>query len=145
VQRHSVTGEIFGYLVCLLTVVIFFISVAGIVNSAFRVVNPTAGPRVIATRMLGGPGHRGGNFFFFRTRGGSQHSGRAMGPPQPFALPSGAPDVTTMRANIVGDARFDAWRRLVLAIVMLVLSILVFRRAFDWLNPKQATGGGTQT
>jgi hypothetical protein len=145
VQRHSVIGEIFGYLVCLLTIVIFFMSVAGIVNSAFRVANPTAGPQIIgAARLLGPPG-RGGNFFY-RTFGRRGGPGKVEGPlpgAMPMPMPSGAPDVTTMRANFVGDARFDAVRRLVLAIVMLVLSILVFRRTFEWLNAKQATGGGT--
>lgn len=140
-QRTSVIGEIFGYLVCLLAVVIFFISVAGIVNNAFRVANPTAGPRVIGARMMGGPGRRGGNFFF-RARGG-QERGPMAAPPQPFPPSLGAPDVTAMRANFVGDARFEAVRRLVLALVMLALSIFVFRRAFAWLNPKQASGGGT--
>ena len=113
-QRTSVIGEIFGYLVCLLAVVIFFISAAGIVNGAFRVVNPAAGPRVIGARMLGGPWR----------------------PRPPMAAP---PE----RANFVGDARFEAVRRLVLAIVMFALSIVVFRRAFAWVNPKQAGGGGT--
>jgi len=133
VQRNSVIAEIFGYLVCLIAVVIFFMSVAGIVNSAFRVANPNAGPRMIGTRMIGGPmmGKRGsGGNFFFRTRGGE--------PPPP-----GAPDITTMRANFTADARFDAIRRLVLAVVMLVLSIVVFRRAFDWVSAKQAGGGGS--
>ncbi len=133
-QRTSVIGEIFGYLVCLLAVVIFFMSVAGIVNNAFRVANPTAGPGVIGAHMIGGPGRHGGNFFF-RSRGG-QESGPMAAPPQP-------PGVTAMRANFVGDARFEAVRRLVLALVMFALSIVVFRRAFAWLNPKQATGGGT--
>lgn len=132
-QRTSVIGEIFGYLVCLLAVVIFFISVAGIVNSAFRVANPTAGPRAIGARMIGGPGRHGD--FFFRTRGGPQQ--------QTAPMPPGAPDIGMKRANFVGDARFEAVRRLVLAIVMFALSIVVFRRAFAWLNPKQATGGGT--
>jgi hypothetical protein len=144
VQRASVIGEIFGYLVCLLAVVIFFMSVAGIVNNAFRVVNPTAGPRVFGARMIGGPGRRGGpGNFFFRTRGGEQRSGPMAAPPAPFPLPSGAPDIVAMRANITADARFDAVRRLVLAIVMLIVSILVFRRAFAWVTTKQATGGGT--
>jgi hypothetical protein len=147
VQRTSVIGEIFGYLVCLLAVVIFFMSIAGIVNGVFRVANPTAGPRVFIARSIGGPMMRGfprGGNFFYRTRGGGggQRGGQVMGPP-PMALPSGAPDVTTMRASAIGNARIDGARRLVLAIVMLIVSILVFRRAFDWLNPKQAAGGGT--
>jgi hypothetical protein len=128
VQRTSLVGEIFGYLVCLLAVVIFFMSVAGIVNSAFRIVNPTAGPHVIGARMIGGPGRHGGNFFF-RSRGANTGPGPVAAPPQPF--------------NFEGNARFDATRRLVLAIVMLCLSMAVFARAFAWLNPKQATGGGT--
>jgi hypothetical protein len=153
VQRTSVIGEIFGYLVCLLAVVIFFMSVAGIVNSAFRVIHPTPGPRVFAFRAVGGPMMRGrfprggrGNFFFRSggPGGGQRGGGQVMGAaPAPMALPSGAPDITTMRANFEGDARYDAARRLVLAIVMLIVSIFVFRRTFEWLNSKQAAGGGT--
>jgi len=127
--RTSTVAEIFGYLVCLIAVVVFFMSVAGIVNNAFRVVNPTPGPRVFAARML--PGH--GNFFF-RARSG-QRTGEGPGP---MALPN-PPDVAAMRVRAEGDARFDAVRRLVLAIVMLVVSVLVFRRAFDWLNPRQGS------
>jgi hypothetical protein len=153
VQRTSIIGEIFGYLVCLLAVVIFFMSIAGIVNSAFRIGNPAAGPQVFGARMIGGPmmrAHfpRGGNFFY-RTGGPAGGRGQRGGqvfapaPPMPMPLPSGAPVVRTMRATFVGDARLDAVRRLVLAIVMLFVSILVFRRTFDWLNAKQATGGGS--
>ena len=140
-QRISVIAEIFGYLVCLLAVVVFFISIAGIVNGAFGVVNPTAGPRVIAARALpGGPMMRepgpGGNFFY-----------RAPGAPGaqqgPLPMPSGAPDITTMRANMAGNARYYAAQRLVLAIVMLVVSCVVFRRTFAWLNPRHASGGGS--
>jgi len=119
-QRTSPIAEIFGYLVCLLTVVVFFVSVAGIVNSAFRVVNPTAGPRVFMERRL--PGHAG-NFFF-----------RTSGPPPEAMPPSPGPGVTAMRAHFEGDARYDAVRRLVLAVVMLILSVVVFRRTFSWLN-----------
>lgn len=151
-QRTSVIGEIFGYLVCLLAVVIFFTSIAGIVNGVFRVASPNAGPRVMIGQRFGGPMmrgrfHRGGNFFYRSVGPGGgrgQRGGQVMGgPPPPMALPSGAPDVTTMRAVAMGNARVDAWRRLVLAIVMLIVSILVFRRTFAWLNSKQAAGGGT--
>jgi hypothetical protein len=152
VQRTSVIGEIFGYLVCLLAVVIFFMSIAGIVNSAFRVINPTPGPRVFAFRAVGGPMMRGrfprggrGNFFYRSGGPGGgkgQSGGQVMGS-APMPPPPGAPNITTMRANATGDARFDAVRRLFLAIVMLIVSIFVFRRTFAWLNSKQAAGGGT--
>jgi hypothetical protein len=124
VQRSSPVAEIFGYLVCLLAVAVFFISVAGIVNNAFRVVNPTAGPRMIGAHMLSGHGWR--------------HPGPMAAPPDAMpAPPSG--DVTVMRARFEGGARYDATRRLVLAFVMLVVAVLVFRRTFGWLNPRQGS------
>jgi hypothetical protein len=159
VQRHTVVAEIFGYLVCLLAVAIFFASVAGIVNNAFRVVHPTERAHVMARigptglGMMGpgmmGPGsmHRHAtNTFFWRARApgggpGIQMYGQA-GPMAggsnavPKGIPSPPPgmDITTMHARAIGDARYDATRRLVLAIVMLIVSILVFRRTFAWLS-----------
>lgn len=123
-QRLSPIAEIFGYLICLLAVAVFFVSVAGIVNNAFRVVNPSAGPRVIGTHMM--PGH------------GWERPRPMPPPPDAMLAPPGA-GVTAMRARFEGNARFDAARRLVLAIVMLIVSVLVFRRAFDWLNPRQGS------
>ena len=147
---RTTVAQIFGYLVCLIAVIVFFASIAGLVNSAFRAINPTAGPRIIATRMLGGPGSP--NLFFYRNaafrhggfgHGVFGHHSRTGGGPQvmgagPMPMPS-PPDVAAMRARAVGDARFDAFRRLGLAIVMLFVSILVFRRTFDWLNPQQGS------
>lgn len=148
-QRSSITAEIFGYLVCLLTVAVFFISVAGIVNGAFRVVNPTAQPHMLA-RHLGaaGPGHHGDAFFWMGHAGHGEEAFGQMGPGAgasagPMMGGSGnvtgspGPDIATMRARFTADARYDAARRLLVAIVMLILSIAVFRRTFDWLNPKQ--------
>ncbi|HUA10313.1 MAG TPA: hypothetical protein VMA98_13680 [Candidatus Acidoferrales bacterium] len=121
-QRASLPGEIFGYIVCLIAVAVFFMSIAGIVNNAFAVVNPTAGPRIIATRALSVPGGKGP--FFFRAFGRRDRGGPQAVTPPPEQL-----------AGIAGNARFDAAKRLVLAIVMLIVSVLVFRRTFAWLNP----------
>lgn len=116
-QRPSVVGEIFGYIVCLLAVVIFFMSVAGIVNNTFRVAHPM-GQRAMAARW---------------------HSPESItAPPQATAgLPAG--NLSPRHVRFAWNARYDAMRRLALAIVMLVLSILVFRIAFDWLNPKHVS------
>ncbi|HTX56149.1 MAG TPA: hypothetical protein VMD47_03510 [Candidatus Acidoferrales bacterium] len=155
-QRNSIVAEIFGYLVCLLAVAVFFISIAGIVNSAFAVVNPHAGPHggphVFIARRIGGPGLRPGMmgppFMWHSRMGGPGHrknvfyraGGQVTGSSAaPMPLPSGMPDLAAMRAGATANARFEAARRLVLAIVMLLVSIFVFRRAFDWLNAKQAS------
>jgi hypothetical protein len=124
VQRSSLVAEIFGYLVCLLAVAVFFISVAGIVNNAFRVVHPTAGPRMIGAHMLAGHGWG--------------HPGPMAAPRDSLPAPPST-DVSAMRARFEGAARYDAARRLVLAIVMLIVAVVVFRRTFDWLNPRQGS------
>lgn len=118
-QRHSVAAEIFGYLVCLLAVMIFFMSVAGTVSSAFRIAHPT-----VAHRSFGGHPWLG-------ERAPLATQPQDIGQPQ-----EGSPG--TMGDRMLSGARFDAIRRFVVALVMLVLSILVFRRAFAWLNPAGA-------
>ena len=120
-QRSSI-AETFGYLVCLIAVVVFFASVAGVTSSVFRVVQPAAMHHPMHVR------HDGERLAF-----GSQGASVAG---QPAAAPAGR---DAMRARLVAGARFDAIRRLVVALVMLILSVAVFRRTFAWLNPIQAT------
>jgi len=142
-QRTSIVADIFGYIVCLLAVAIFFISAAGVVNNAFRVVHPTAQHRMFAGFNTGrGFGmHRR---FGLEPRFGGGWMGRQSGQTQaPLASQSATGTQTpamnreTMRARFIADARYDAVRRLVVALVMLILSIAVFRRTFQWLNPLQ--------
>jgi len=119
-QRSSI-AETFGYLVCLIAVVVFFASVAGVTSSVFRVVQPAAMHHPMHVR------HDGERLAF-----GSQGASVAG---QPAAAPAGR---DAMRARLVAGA-LDAIRRLVVALVMLILSVAVFRRTFAWLNPIQAT------
>jgi hypothetical protein len=125
-QRTSVVAEIFGYLICLISVAIFFLSVAGIVSSVFRIAHPTPYPypamrRVVATRP-----------------GGSWAGPMVKAPQAPGALPGPTGlNRPFMSDRLIADARYDAVRRFVLAVVMLILSLAVFNRAFGWLNPKQ--------
>ena len=121
-QRTSIIAGIFGYAVCLLAVVIFFASAAGVVNNAFRVAHPTAAHHMIAGR------HMQGRF--------GMH--RPMLSESAAATQTPSSNRVLARARFVADARFDAVRRLVVALVMLLLSIAVFRRTFGWLNPAQA-------
>jgi hypothetical protein len=118
-QRLSIPAEVFGYLICLLATVIFFVSVAGIVNNTFRVVHPIPQQRMFGRHLRPGFG------------------GMTAPPRAVMTLPSAA-DRDTIRARLIGDARYGAARRLILAIAMLILSIIVFTRTFAWLNPKHA-------
>ncbi len=118
-KSSSVPADVFGYLVCLLATVIFFMSVAGIVNNAFRVAHPTMRPAMMARGQMGR--HFRGGF-------------SALNPPAPMGSPE--TNFGSMRDRFVADARFDAIRRLVLSLVMLVVAIAVFRRTFGWLNPR---------
>ncbi len=131
-QRVSVTGDIFGYLVCLLATFIFFVSVAAIVNNAFQVVHPTAQHHMFVR-------HMGSRF------GGPAWVGRQNRQAQaPLGSGSGADagsqglDRGALRDHFIAGARYNAVRRLVVALVMLALSIAVFRRTFVWLNPREA-------
>jgi hypothetical protein len=122
-QRTSLTSEIFGYIVCLIATLVFFVSIAGIVNNSFRVVHPTMRPAMMSRHHM-------------RPHSPWQLQGSAAQPGPMSAIPGR--NFGAMRDRFVADAPYDAVRRLVLAIVMLALSIVVFRRTFDWLNPRQA-------
>jgi hypothetical protein len=123
--RTSVVAEIFGYLVCLLAVVIFFASVAGVISGAFRIAHPSPQPPVMFRHLVA-------------TRPGVPWGGPMIKAPLPNALPPGS-NMPFASDRAIADARYDATRRFVLAVVMLVLSIVVFNRAFGWLNPKQSS------
>lgn len=102
---RSLVAEIFGYLVCLIAVIVFFCSVAGLVSSAFGIVSPTVDSHVM------------------------QHAIQA---PPAFGMPG-------IREHLIPDARENATRRFAVSVVMLIVSIVVFRRTFDWLNARETT------
>ncbi|HLI96207.1 MAG TPA: hypothetical protein VKT72_08980 [Candidatus Baltobacteraceae bacterium] len=114
-MQRSVVAEIFGYLVCLLTVFIFFHSIAGIVNGAFGIAHPA--PHILVSRMPG-PGPGPGMHGFMWQGHGQMHA-------------------TTVRAHAFGVA--GGLRTLVVSIVLLIASVLVFQRTFTWLNPRANT------
>jgi hypothetical protein len=119
-QRTSVVAEIFGYLVCFVAVLVFFVSVAGVVSGAFRIANPTTAPREMMQHIV------------------------AVHPPNALPPPPGLGS-SIVRDRFTAVARYDAIRRFVVAVVMLVLSIVVFNRAFGWLNPSNRTAGNDDT
>src|SRR5580658_1874226 len=114
IMRVSPVAEVFGYVVCLIAVVVFFASIAGIVNSTFRVINPATPSHVMIGRRIGGHG----NVLFWagHPRGVRERSFGTPNalPPPPDGFPQPMPDAKAMADAGNADRRYDAARRLVL-------------------------------
>ncbi len=124
-MQRSVVAEIFGYLVCLFTVFIFFHSLAGIVDGAFGIARPA--PQTFVERAGPGPGP-GMHGFIWQDRG---QMPIAKGLPGPM----GPERQVTVRAHAFG---VGGARTLIVSIVLLIAAVLVFQRTFRWLNPRSA-------
>ena len=119
-MQRSVVGSIYGYLVCLLAIVIFVHSSAGIVNSVFGMASQASG--------FGAPmnarvfrGERGpGNIFF-----------RALPPPN-VNMPEN-PRIIVHTA-FAGGGRLQAARIFAVSLVLLAISILLFGWHWRWLH-----------
>jgi len=146
-QRSSIIGDIYGYLVCLLAIVIFVHSAAGFVNSAFGF----AGARVaahgfpapmmmIAARQPGG-GMRiwSGGMRPPWTGGMYRHRGPgAVVPPNPAAtLQPGAPNVLPTVTVARMRPHGPIVRGLVLDLILMILAVLLFRWHWRWLQRTQ--------
>jgi hypothetical protein len=122
-MQRSVVGSIYGYLVCLLAIVIFVHSSAGIVNSVFGMASPASGfGAPMGARVFGS--ERGPGNIFLRT------------------LPSPNVNVSensriTVRTAFAGEGRLQAARMFVVSLVLLVISILLFGWHWRWLHGTQ--------
>ena len=131
-QRSSIIGDIYGYLVCLLAIVIFVHAAAGFINSAF---GATGGQgmgfhRTVLMTMRGGPG---GPMWRGQMRGAmprwNMNPGVAMSPPP------GAPQVQAALRLRHGPSV----RGLVLNAVLLLIAVLLFGWHWRWLQRTQST------
>ena len=122
-MQRSVVGSIYGYLVCLLAIVIFVHSSAGIVSSIFGMASPASGfGAPMGARVF--PGERGPGNIFFRTL-----------PPPNVNVPE--PSRITVRTAFAGEGRLQAARMLVVSLVLLGIAILLFRWHWRWLHSTQ--------
>lgn len=122
-MQRSLVGSVYGYLVCLLAILIFVHSSAGIVNSIFGMASPASafsapmGPRVFS-------GERGPGNIFFRTL-----------PPPNANMPSNSR--ITVRTAFAGEGRLQAARRFAVSLVLLGIAILLFGWHWRWLHDTQ--------
>jgi hypothetical protein len=119
-MQRSVVGSIYGYLVCLLAIVIFVHSSAGIVSGVFGMASPASGFGVpMGARVFSG--ERGPANIFFRTL-----------PPPNVNMPGNAR--ITVRTEFAGIGRLQAARVFTVSLVLLAISILLFGWHWRWLH-----------
>ncbi len=143
VNRSSVVASIYGYLVCLIAVLLFVGNSAGFINNAFRIASP-------------GLSEMHGPHMFVRSFGPRGGFGPGLPPepgievgqvPVPAGVspspgPSGKPETQRLdivRSEILGEGRLNAVRGLVVNIVLLIISVLLFRAHWTWLGSASKT------
>ena len=143
-QRVPIIANIYGYAVCLIAVLVFFVGTAVFIGGAFHAVHPTPFhpfvSRNIRIERGGAPGDMA-----WRERSG-MHSGimhpGAMHPGimPPTALHPGALQSNgTLHATMLANARYAAIRRMTIAPAMLVLAGVLFARHWRWLQAGSTT------
>lgn len=125
-MQRSIIGSIYGYLVCLLAIVIVVHSAAGFVSGIFGMASPGAGFGPHAPMMGTGVmrAERAPDYFFFRT------------PPEFDPNMRGKIDI---RAGMAGAERVQAARVFVVSLVLGVFAVFLFLFHWRWLeNPRPA-------
>lgn len=123
-MRHGVVAQIYGYLICLVAVLLFIHSIAGIVNSAFGASGPV--------RAFAGPGQ--GRFFHARGAFGWQarmQRGGALPAPRPSMMPGLPPPGMRLAVHV---AHGSLVRGIVLNVVLLLVALLLFGTHWRWLG-----------
>ncbi len=136
-RSNSTVSAIYGYTVCLIAVLLFVAGSVGFVNGVFRTVSPG----------LGGSHHRMGmrwsrphGFHGFGQRGGRYGQLNAAQGTSPDVAQTGsaigatAPRPNTFCSAMIARARLNAVRALVVSLVVLIISIVLFRGHWRWLN-----------
>src|ERR1700729_4359213 len=116
-SSNNTVPAIYGYTVCLIAVLLFLAGSIGVVNNAFRTVNPGLGSH---HRMSMGWLHSRGFHGFGRREGAFGRLNAAQGT---------SPDVAR-----TARARLNAVRALTVSLVLLIISIVLFRGHWRWLN-----------
>jgi hypothetical protein len=117
-MRHSVVGQIYGYLICLFAVLLFVHSMAGLVNGAFGISGPV--------RAFAGPGH----FRLFHAGGSYGWQARI----RPGTMPAAPPPRVRFALPI---ERGPSIHGIVLNVLLLIVAVLLFGLHWRWLERGQ--------
>ena len=153
-QRVPIIANIYGYAVCLIAVLVFFVGTAVFIGGAFHAVHPTPFhpfvSRNIRIERGGAPGdmmwrersgmHPGIMHPGIMQPGATRPGGMQPGATHPGGMPPAALPVNPLlpngafRATMLANARYAAIRRMTIALAMLVLAGVLFARHWRWLQ-----------
>jgi hypothetical protein len=129
-------AQVYGYAVCLITVIVMLISIKGTIDAGFDLSNPL--------RAEGGYGRFGGpltSFELYKMQARGQiPSERYPGPDRPKAVADSLSDAQLRqlfdaeRDAQIGSAKFRATRNLVSGILFMVLAGVLFAIHWRWLK-----------
>ena len=137
-MKPSLIAQIYGYAVCLVSVVVFLIALTGMVEAMFDLGEPLSGRARYA-----GP-ERISSFEVYRR---DFQTSRAMprGPGEPAVE---MPDDSTLRAiyeaeraDRIGSARFEATRSLVRSALLMLAAVLLFITHWRWMTRLREADG----
>ena len=135
VQRVPIIANIYGYAVCLIAVVVFFIGTAAFIGGAFNLVHPMPMHAFQSHRMRFAPGGHPAMNRPWRMGeakgmpGAYPMSGTTGSPPQSAMQPAAA-----WHNAFIANARYAALRRTVIALAMLMIAGILFMRHWRWLH-----------
>ncbi len=125
-RSNNTVPAIYGYTVCLIAVLLFVAASVGFVNGVFRTVNPGFEG---SHHRMSVPWSRPDGFH-----------GTVPGVAQTGSAP-GSMDQRrdTFRGATIARARLNAVRGLAVSLVLLIISIVLFRGHWRWLNAPRAS------
>ncbi|MGA8534680.1 MAG: hypothetical protein WB615_11270 [Candidatus Tumulicola sp.] len=132
-QRSAIIGSVYGYLVCLLAILLFVHSGARSVDGIFGVVNPTMSAHHRGS-MTGTRDRRHMRPWGAPVGIGAAQASAATASRWPTAAGNGRENA---RAAMVANARMRAARDLAVNLILLVVAVLLFRWHWKWLHNGQ--------
>jgi hypothetical protein len=127
-ERSERIALLYGYTVCLIAIIVFLISVNGVVSSAFELSNPLASggwpyaygagdlssfEAYKATYLRGLPGEK---------------------PPPALSDDDLRAQYEAVRSSRIADARFEATKSLTTSLILLIVAVVLFVTHWRWLK-----------
>lgn len=122
--------QIYGYVVCLIAVVAFLISINGVVDASFTLANPTQGQWGYAEGL--------GTFDAFEASRTERMAPDRQAPIDTTSVETRRRRYEALRADRLEANRLQAWRRLTGSGLTMLIAIGLFAWHWGWLRDRAA-------